>query len=185
MRKLRWEWVMGLRFASGDITDIILTLARLMASTDLTGLRAECLAAPAPGMAGDAPGVGVAGAGVAASDEILTGMIEGSAVAVSPATEALTAGASMEVAVLTVAALTTVRRASAAVTGSAATVDFMVEVVGSTEVAASTAAAVAGFTAGGGGGFTGGGGGNGGGGPREVEADWGVARRSEKRGSET
>src|SRR5258708_35415409 len=163
MRKLRWEWVMGLRFAMVYITDIILTLGRLMASTGLTGLRAECLSAPAPGMAGDAPGVGVAGAGVAASDEILTGMIEGSAVAVSPATEALTAGASMEVAVLTVAALTTVRRASAAVTGSAATVDFMVEVVGSTEVAASTAAAVAGFPGAGVGGAEGGGGGNAGG----------------------
>src|SRR6266481_4172443 len=107
---------MGRQFASGDTTDIILTLARLMATTDLTGLQAASLSAQAPGMAGDAPGVGVAGAGVAASDEILTAMTEGSAVAVSPATGALTAGASM-VAVLTVAALTAVRRAYAAVTG--------------------------------------------------------------------
>src|SRR5580700_11281589 len=37
-------------------------LARLTATTDLTGLPAECLSAPARGMAGDAVGVGVVGA---------------------------------------------------------------------------------------------------------------------------
>jgi len=146
---------MGLRFASGDTTDIILTLARLTATTGLTGLQAECLSAPARGMAGDALGVGVAGAGVAALDAalaaILIGMTEGSAAAVSAATGALTAGASM-VAGLTVAGLLTVRRASAVVTGSAATADFMVEVVDPTEgavsmeVAGSTVEAVEGST---------------------------------------
>jgi hypothetical protein len=129
---------MGRQFVSGATTDIILTLARLTATTGLTGLRVECLSVPARGMAGDALGVGAAGAGGAAGDAaldaILIGMTEGSAVAVSPATGALTA------AVLTVAVLTTVRRASA-VTGSAATADFMVEVVGSAGVAASMVAA--------------------------------------------
>src|SRR5947209_438634 len=113
MRKLRWAWVMGLRLASGGTTDIILMLARLTATTGLIGLQADSLSAPAHGMGGDALGVGAAGAGVvAALDAILTVMTEGSAVAVSLATEALTAGASTEVAVSTVAALTTVRRAS-------------------------------------------------------------------------
>jgi hypothetical protein len=37
-------------------------LARLTVTTDLTGLRAECLSAPARGMAGDAVGAGVVGA---------------------------------------------------------------------------------------------------------------------------
>ena len=41
------------RYALTATTGIILTLARLTATTDLTGLRAECLSAPARGMAGD------------------------------------------------------------------------------------------------------------------------------------
>jgi len=47
-------------------TDITLTPARLTAITGLTGLRVECSSAPARGMAGDAVGVGVAGATVEA-----------------------------------------------------------------------------------------------------------------------
>ena len=116
---------MGRQFASGDTTDTILTLARLMATTDLTGLQAACLSAPALGGAGDALGAGVAG--VAALDAILIGMTEGSAVAVSPATGA-SMGEVLTAEVLTVAALPTVRRASAA------TEDF-IAAVGSTAVA--------------------------------------------------
>jgi hypothetical protein len=137
---------MGPQFASGDTTDITLTLAHLMATTDLTGLQAASLSAPVRGLAGDARLAGVAG--VAALDAILIGMTEGSAIVVS--TGALTAGALMgevltaealTVAALTVAALPTVRRASAAVMGSTATEDFMVEAVGSTAVAWPTVAA--------------------------------------------
>jgi len=51
------------RFVLTDTMDIILTPARLTASTDLTGLPVECLSAPAHGMAGVAVGVGVAEAG--------------------------------------------------------------------------------------------------------------------------
>jgi hypothetical protein len=40
---------------------IILTRARLTVITGLTGSRADCLSAPAPGMAGDAHGAGVVG----------------------------------------------------------------------------------------------------------------------------
>src|SRR5437588_572546 len=88
MRKLRWAWVMGLRLASGGTMDIILMLARLTATTGLIGLQADCLSAPVHGMAGDALGVGAAGAGVvaAASTEGVVAStaeaVEGSMVAV-------------------------------------------------------------------------------------------------------
>lgn len=62
-------------------------LARLTATTDLTGLPAECLSAPARGMAGDAVGVGVVGAMDAAAgatagvdmatDEVATATVAG------------------------------------------------------------------------------------------------------------
>jgi len=94
-------------------------LAPLTATTGLTGLSAECLSAPARGMAGDDPGAGVVG--VAVLDEILTVMTEASGAAVSSATEALT-----------VEALPAVRLVSTEAVGSAATVDFMVAVVDST-----------------------------------------------------
>ena len=52
------------RFALTATTIIILTLVHPTATTDQTGLSVACLSAPAPGMAGDALGVGVAGVAV-------------------------------------------------------------------------------------------------------------------------
>jgi hypothetical protein len=77
--------------------------------------------------------------GIAALDEILTGMTEGSAAEVLSATGASMAEA-LTAEVLMVAALRMVRRASAAVTGSAAMEDFMAAAEGSTEVAWPTVA---------------------------------------------
>src|ERR1700685_2160996 len=65
------ELGMGLQLATMATTDIILTPARLTATTDLTGSRAACLSAPARGMAGDGLGVGVAGAGAVGAGLVL------------------------------------------------------------------------------------------------------------------
>jgi hypothetical protein len=125
------------RYATTDTTTIILTLARLTGTTDLTGLRAESLSAPARGMAGDARGVGVVG--VAALGAVLTVMAEGSEAAGSEVEGslvgvALTADAdSSAVEVLTAAALAARLEASTAV-------QFMA-------VAGSTVTAEAGSTA--------------------------------------
>ena len=54
-------------------------LARLTATTDLTGLRVECLLAPVRGMAGDAVGVGVVG--VVATTVVEAGVTDGAAMA--------------------------------------------------------------------------------------------------------
>ncbi len=56
---------MGRRYAPTATTDITLTLARLTATTDLTGSRVVCSSAPGHGMAGDGRGVGVVGGVVA------------------------------------------------------------------------------------------------------------------------
>lgn len=62
-------------------TIIILTPARLTATTDLTGLQVECLSAPAHGMAGVAVGVGGAGAGAAGAGAAAVGVDVGSSAA--------------------------------------------------------------------------------------------------------
>jgi hypothetical protein len=90
---------MGLQPATMATTDIILTPARLTATTDLTGLRVACSSAPARGMAGAGLGAGVAGAGavlvdagLSADADLLAGV--GSPVGVdSPVAAALRAGA--------------------------------------------------------------------------------------------
>src|ERR1700733_10638023 len=53
---------MGLHLAPMATTVIILTHARLTATTDLTGSRAACSSVLARGMAGDGRGAGVVGA---------------------------------------------------------------------------------------------------------------------------
>jgi len=55
-----------LPYAPTATMDIILTLVRPTATTDLTGSPVACLLAPARGTAGDVLGVGVAGVGEAA-----------------------------------------------------------------------------------------------------------------------
>jgi hypothetical protein len=76
-------------------TDITLTLARLTATTDLTGLRVECLSAPAHGMDGDAAGVGVVG--VMATMLVAAGAMDGATTVdvASPVDEALLADADL------------------------------------------------------------------------------------------
>jgi uncharacterized membrane protein len=62
--RLEWESV-GRRYAPTATTDITLTLARLTATTDLTGSRVVCSSVPGHGMAGDGRGAGVVGGVVA------------------------------------------------------------------------------------------------------------------------
>jgi uncharacterized membrane protein len=62
--RLEWESV-GRRYAPTATTDITLTLARLTATTDLTGSRVVCSSVPGRGTAGDGRGAGVVGGVVA------------------------------------------------------------------------------------------------------------------------
>ena len=59
---------MGLHLAPMATTVIILTHARLTATTELTGSRAACSSVLARGMAGDGRGAGVVGAGAVLAD---------------------------------------------------------------------------------------------------------------------
>src|ERR1700733_11702023 len=59
---------MGLHLAPMATTVIILTHARLTATTDLTGSRAACSSVLARGMAGDGRGAGGVGAGAVLAD---------------------------------------------------------------------------------------------------------------------
>jgi hypothetical protein len=115
-------------------TIITLTLVRLTATTDLIGLLAECLLAPARGMAGDGLGVGVVGA--VAGMDAAAGVDAGSSADVGlPVDAASRADADSH----------TVRLAvSMAAVAFAAAAAFMAEVVDSTaaEGADSTVAAV-------------------------------------------
>jgi hypothetical protein len=122
--------------------DIILTPARLTATTDLAGLRVECLSAPARGMAGDAQdGVGAAGATVAAT----------TAVAVTTGGEVTSVDAATRVEAVmhagrpedTTAVLQLVVVDSAVVRLAAA--DFMVAAVSTVEVADTVAVVTAKF----------------------------------------
>ena len=131
---------MDRQYAPTDTTIIIPTLARLTATTVPTGLWAECLSAPARGMAGvDAVGVVGVAAGV---DAIGTVIGEGSAAAVSSAPGALTAGTALHAGRL--AAFTVVADSMAAVEGSTVAA---VEVSTVAAVEGSTVAAVEGSTA--------------------------------------
>src|SRR5580692_6214771 len=59
---------MGLHLAPMATTVIILTHARLTATTDLTGSRVACSSVLARGMAGDGRGAGVGGGGAVLAD---------------------------------------------------------------------------------------------------------------------
>jgi hypothetical protein len=79
------------QYAPTATTIIILTLARLTATTDLTGSQVECSLAPVRGMAGAAVGA----VGVEVGDAIGTAMGAGFAAVVSPAAGALTVDAGL------------------------------------------------------------------------------------------
>jgi hypothetical protein len=117
-----------LRCATTDTTTIIRTLARLTDTTGLTGLRAECLLAPARGMAGDALGVGVVG-GTAGADAVGT-MTAGSEV------EGLVdAGLQADAALRVGAGLRTVRLVDSTAVADSMAVLFTVGAVSTAEVA--------------------------------------------------
>jgi hypothetical protein len=117
----------GLPYALTDTMAITHTLVPLTATTDLIGSQAVCSSEPARGMAGDAHGVGAAGAGEAAG-----AMVEAGATAVADGV--------MDTGITVDAALLTVQWA-----GTTAAADFMATLEGSTVAvaAASTVVGVA------------------------------------------
>jgi hypothetical protein len=134
---------MSRRFAPTATTAITLMPARLTATTDLTGLRAECLLAPARGMAGDVVGVGVVGDMVGTVAAAGAMVVAAGVDAASAADVAFMAAADLPTPVL--AASTVVAASTVAVVADstvAVVADSTVAVeVGSTVVAADTVAA--------------------------------------------